>query len=126
MRAYVVQIFKAYGSPIPVDDTMVILGFSDNLANVVFLGLIKFTGKRRIYIIMLFGIFISSFLVSCYGFIYLPNGFTSFGQQNESFHSNSSNLAFVPITGLLVWNFCSFCGFLSMPFMLLSEIFPFK
>lgn len=118
-----VQIFKVYESPLPSEQTMVILGFLDNLASVVFICLVRLMGKRRLYLTAGFGIFISSLVITCYGFIVMPSGIVSFDQANEV---EGTNLAFIPVICLYFWNFFSNCGFMAMPWMLLSEVFPFK
>lgn len=119
IRPYIAQIFKAYESPIAIDSAMMLLGVSDNLGNLVFMCLVRFTGKRKIYLAMLFGTFICSFLISCYGFIYLPKGIVSFGQQNQSFHLENPNLAYFPVILLFIYNFCLFCSLWTMPWMML-------
>lgn len=117
----IAQIFKAYESPIPTK-MMMLLGVSDNLARVIFLCLVRFTGKRYFYLTTLFGIFISSFLISCYGFIYLPKGFVSFDLKNQTFHLENPHLAYIPVVLIFIWNFCSYCGFTTMPWMMLSYV----
>lgn len=89
-------------------------------ANLLLLFLIRF-GKRRVYLITGFGVFLSSLATACYGFIYLPNIFNSSHQQNQN-----PNLAYIPTVGLFLWCFFSKCGFLSMPMLLASEVFSFK
>lgn len=42
MRPYMVQIFKAYGSPIAPDKAAVILSLLDNFANVAFMLMVKY------------------------------------------------------------------------------------
>lgn len=126
MRPYIVQIFQAYGSQIPPDEAAAVMSFADNIANIFFMCLVRFTGKRRIYLVMTFGVFLSSLVISSYGFIYLPNGYVSFNQLHETFDVQNKDLSYIPIVCLFVWSFCSFCGFNGMPWMFLSELFPFK
>lgn len=127
MRPFAMQIFRAYESPISTDDTMIFLGFLDNLSYIVFMCLLRFTGRRRgIYLTMISGVFLSTLVISCYGYIYLPKGITSFGQQNKSFHLENPNLGYVPLICLYVWNFCTLCALSGMPMMLISELFSFK
>lgn len=126
MRPFIVQLFKAYESPIPSDNIVLFLGYSDNIAKLIFMCSIRIVGKRRIFFIMSAGILISSLVISVYGFIYLPSGFHSFDQQNRTFHLTNSSLAYIPTICLYVWIFCTLCGFIQMPWILLSELYPFK
>lgn len=128
MRPFSVQIFKAYDSPIPPDSAATITSVIIILANVIFMCLVRFTGKRRLYLTVGTGISICSLVIACYGFIYLPNGFISFGGfiSNQSVHLANENLAYIPMICLFLWSFFTFCGILSMPWMLISELFPFK
>lgn len=56
MRPFFVQIFKAYDSPIPPDRAVAVVTFNANLAYIAFMCLVRFTGKRRLYLIMAIGI----------------------------------------------------------------------
>lgn len=126
MRPFSMQIFKTYESPIPPDQATTVMSFLIVLANVVFICLVRFTGKRRLYLTFGSGIFVSSFVIACYGFIVLPRGLISFDQRHESFHLDNPNLAYIPMICLFLWSFFSNCGFNEMPWMLTSELFPFK
>lgn len=112
MRPFIVPILKAYSSPIELDNAAALISFSDNLAQILFLCLIRFTGKRRLYLFMTFGIFISTLVISCYGFMVLPSGYSSFNQQSESFHLENTELAWIPLVCLFLWSFFSRCGFI--------------
>lgn len=126
MRPFLVQVLKAYNSPIEPDRAAAIMSLLDNLANVTFMCLVRFTGKRRIYLTMLTGVFSCALIVTIYGFMYLPSGYISFNQSHETFQVENANLTYVPLVSLLLWSFFSFCGFIGMPWMFLSELFPFK
>ena len=126
MSPFMVQIFKSYQSPIPSDKAIALASLLNNLATVVFIILVRFTGKRRWFLIMLSGIFVSTAVLSCYGFFYLPSGFTSFNHKMESLQSDNTNIHYIPLVCLILWSCFTYCGFLGMPWMLLSEIFPFK
>lgn len=120
MTPVIVQIFKAYGSPIEPDRTAAIQSIVNNVANVCFLCLLRFSGKRPLYLTMLSGVFLCSIVVSVYGFCILPNGFNSFEQSD--FTLENKNLAYIPIFAIFLWSFCSYCGVNSMPWQLLSEV----
>lgn len=125
MMPFTAQIFKAYGSPVAPDQAMAILGFVNNLANVVFLCLIRFTGKRKLYFTMLSAVVLCSAIVSCYGFTVLPKGYNSFDKSNI-FQPANTNITYIPFVCIILWSFASYCGVNSIPWQMLSEVFPFK
>ncbi|XP_031631952.1 facilitated trehalose transporter Tret1-2 homolog isoform X2 [Contarinia nasturtii] len=124
MRAFIVQIFKAYKIPIQPDEAATIMGFLDNIGSLTVILIVRLTGKRRIYLTVAFGIVVCSMILSCFGFVYLPSGYNSFDQAHESVHLE--NLAYIPLICLMSWSFLSYCGYYSIPWMLMSEMFPFK
>ncbi|XP_055302406.1 facilitated trehalose transporter Tret1-like [Sitodiplosis mosellana] len=126
MRPFLVQIFKAYENPFPPDRTTAIMSFLEIFATLTFTCLVHLIGKRPFYLVMSFGIFISTAVLSLYGFILLPMGYISFERTHQSFHVENTMLPYIPLVCLFLWSFFSYCGFLAMPWMLLSEIFPFK
>lgn len=126
MRPFMVQIFKAYNSPIEPDRAAAIMSLLDNVANVIFMCLVRFTGKRRVYLTMLSGVFVCALVVAIYGFIFLPSGYISFDRAHDAFQLENDKLSYIPLVSLFLWSFFSFCGFIGMPWMFLSELFPFK
>lgn len=126
MRPFIVQILEAYESPIPLDQTAAILSFIDNLGQLASLCSVRFIGKRRLCLIMGAGIFVSTFVISCYGFIVLPSDFNSFDQQQHPFRVENQNLCYIPLICLFFWDFFSYASFFTIPWMLVSELFTFK
>lgn len=87
MRPYIVQVIKAYGSPISADRATVsiqnvifvfinltksnekfvsfqlILGFVGNVSNVICICFVKLLGKRKLYLIGLAGTFVSAIVL---------------------------------------------------------------
>lgn len=132
MTPYLVQIFKAYQSPMDPDvatgylyyfnDSLFIffelknaffifstavLSFLNIFATITFMSLVRFTGKRRLYLTVLSGVCISSFVIACYGFIVLPKGFHSFTIANETMPEvpslEGSGLVYIPTIFLILW-----------------------
>lgn len=126
MTPYVVNIFKAYGSPLPADVTTALLGLGNIFATITFISLEHFVGKRRIYLTVLSGICITSLVIAVYGFVFLPSGYNSFDLNLPVPDLPHPALVYIPTICLIVWSFCSFCGIYMMPWQLLSEIFAFK
>lgn len=104
MHPFIVQIFKAYDSPIEPDEAAAWLSSITILAHVVFICAIPFTGKRFLYIVTGTGAFLSSLVIACYGFIYLPPGYNSFDQQNH-FTLQNKDVAYIPFIALFLKNF---------------------
>lgn len=126
MTTYIQAIFKAYESPLPADVTAAILGCLNVFATLTFMSFEHHLGKRRIYLMVLTGVCISSLAISVYGFSVLPSGYNSFDKSLPLPELGSPILAYIPTICLIVWSFCSYCGILMMPWQLLSELFPFK
>lgn len=129
MKPFIVQIFKAYESPIAPDRAAAVMTFLDNVANLTYMSLVRFTGKRRLYLTVITGVFLCSLIVSGYGFIYLPSGMVSFDHTNDTqqvSHLENPHLAYIPMICLWLWSFFSYCGFIAMPWVLLAELFSFK
>lgn len=124
MLPFIVQIFKAYDSPMAPDQAAALLSFLNNLANIAFMCLIRFTGKRRLYLTMLSIVFLCSAMVAGYGFAFLPSGFNSFDKTTAP--PLAGQLGYIPFFGILLWSFCTYCGVNSLPWQMLSEVFPFK
>lgn len=126
MRPFIVQIFKAYETPLPPDQSAAMLSLIESLACCVFVGLIRFTGRRRLYLITSFGAFVCSGVISCYGFIYLPSDYVSFDLTHGAYHMENAILRYIPTVFLILFSFFSCCGFITIPWILVSEIFPMK
>lgn len=125
MNPFMVQIFKAYKSPIAPDQAAVIVNIMHNIANVSFVCLIRFTGKRLLFLIMLSLMFACSAIISGYGFAVLPSGYNSF-DHSLTFSIDNEQLAYIPFVLIILWTFCTYCSVHSMAFQFVSEVFPFK
>lgn len=58
--------------------------------------------------------FLSLLAISCFGFIYLPAGYTSFNHKNVTFVLENRNLAYIPFICLFLKQFCVMSGLVSM------------
>lgn len=110
MQPYLMQIFKAYSSPLEPDVATAVLSFLNIFATITFMCLVRFVGKRRIYLTVLTGVCISSFVISAYGWILLPSGYNSFQKSNAVPSLEASSLVYIPTFFLILWSFCSYCG----------------
>lgn len=114
MMPFQVQIFKAYESPMAPDQATALVNVVNNLANLTFLLLIRFTGKRNLYLILLAMVFLCSAVVCGYGFAFLPIGYNSFDEL-QTFSLENKGLSYIPFVCIILWNFCTFCVIHSMP-----------
>ncbi|XP_031639034.1 facilitated trehalose transporter Tret1-2 homolog [Contarinia nasturtii] len=126
MSSYIVQILKAYNVPMEPDQAAAVLSYVNNLGNISFLCLIRFTGKRYLYLTMMTLLLLSAVTLCAYGFLILPNGYTSFPDLTPNFALENKTLGYIPFFCIIVTNFCMYCGINAMPWQMISEVFPYK
>lgn len=124
MRPYLVQIFQAYSVPIDASWATVVIGILGFVANIACTCLIKPLGKRKIALISMSGTCISMAALAIYSHKVLPSGLTSFDKHMTSSHDNA--LGYIPMIFIYTLAFFTSFGLIPVPWMLLSEVFPFK
>lgn len=125
MPTYIVQIFTAYNIPLDSDHAAAILSYSNLLANFSCMILLRFTGKRKLYLIMLSIMFVCAATISVYGFIVLPRGYSSYPHITPNFKLPNKYLGYIPFVCIIVANF-AFIYCIAMPWTVMSELFPYK
>lgn len=125
MQPYLVPIFQAYKIPMAPDHALFIIGIINNLANLTNVCLIRYTGKRPLYLTMLFSLVLCSAIISGYGFVVLPKGYNS-SHESDTFSPENKQLTYIPFVLIMIWSFCSYCGVNSLPWQLLSEVYSIK
>lgn len=125
IKPFILQIFKAYESPIPPDQAAAVLNFMNIIAHVIFLFVTHFIGKRRLYLTMLMAVFLSTAVLCAYGFAVLPIGYNSFSS-SKGLSLENKNLAYIPFVCIIFGSFCTFCGVSAVPSQMMSELFKFK
>lgn len=60
-----------------------------------------------------------------YGFLYLPSGYSSFDHSHPDTNQADPH-GYIPLILITLWTFCFSAGVWTLPWMLLSEVFPFK
>lgn len=124
MRPYLVQIFQAFSVPINPSWATVVIGVLGFAANIACTCLIKPLGKRKIALISMLGTCISMTALAIYAYNVLPPSLTSF---NKQVTPNTNNvLGYIPLTFIYTLAFFTSFGLMPVPWMLLSEVFPFK
>lgn len=124
MRPYLVQVFQTFQVPIDASWATVVIGILGFAANIACTCLIKVLGKRKIALISMTGTCISMIALAIYSYKVLPPGTTSFGK--HEIQPGGSPLGFIPLTFIYTLAFSTSFGLLPVPWMLLSEVFPFK
>lgn len=114
MTPFIVQVFTAYGSPIHPDQASALQNCINALANVIVLFLIRFTGKRKLYLTALAAAFLCTAVISVYGFVVLPNDYNSF-DKSQIIAPENAKWPKIPFICLIIWAFCAGCGVNSMP-----------
>ncbi|XP_055607908.1 facilitated trehalose transporter Tret1-like [Uranotaenia lowii] len=124
MRPYLVQIFQAYEVPLDANWATVSTGLLGLLANIVCMMSIKFVGKRRLAICSLTMTSISCLSLAVYAYNVFPEGRSSNDLHTVTVSSNG--LSYIPMCLFFLLAFASSVGILPVPWILLSEVFPFK
>lgn len=96
-RHVLIQIFKAYDIPIPTDEAMTILSIFEFVGYVTPILLIRFFGKRRLYLTSLSMIVACIAIITWFGFSYLPLGYNSYDRVNGEFHLENKTLGYIPM-----------------------------
>lgn len=126
MRPYLVQIFETFSLPIDSNWGTVMIGLMGLLANIVATFTVKFIGKRRLALFSMAATCLCCLSLSFYAFKVLPAGWSSFDKHTEESLRNVGNLSYLPLTLFGVMAFATSVGIMPVPWMLVSEIFPYK
>lgn len=122
MRPYMVQIFKAFRIPVDPGWATVNMGLIGLIANIVCMIFIRMVGKRRLALFSMVGTLICCMFLGFYAFNNLPHNLTSFNiPKYEYGHVDAT-----PMIIFFLLAFFTSVGVASIPWMLLSEVFPFK
>lgn len=124
MRPYLVQIFQAYGVPLDANWATVSTGLLGLIANIVCMVSIKFVGKRRLALTSMAVTALSCISLAIYAFNTFPPGWTSFDIHSETSHV--TNMGYIPMVLFFMLAFFTSVGVLPVPWILLSEVFPFR
>lgn len=122
MRPYLVQIFQAYGAPVDPSWATVIVGLMKFLANIFCMLVVKFVGKRKISLYSIAGTAMCCLALGVYGSIYLPAGWSSFDKHGTGEAGDGT----FPMIIFFALAFITSAGMIPIPWMLLSEVFPYK
>lgn len=122
MRPYLVQIFQAYGTPVDPSWATVVVGLMKFLANIFCMMIVRFVGKRRLALYSISGTAICCLSLAIYGSKYLPVGWSSFDKHVGDVPGGGT----FPMIIFFALAFITSAGMVPIPWMLLSEVFPYK
>lgn len=126
VSTYIVQIFKAYNVPMNPDKAAVVSNCVKLFANISYMCLIRFVGKRPLYLFLNTILCLSTGIISTYGFIILPSGYSSYPDISPNFALENKNFGYIPFICINLVTFCMFCGLKSVLWQFTSELFPDK
>lgn len=128
MRPYMIQIFQAYQLPIDPKWATVMVGVLGLWANILCMTLISFIGKRRLLLASICVTSASCLALALYAAVYLPAGLTSFSLLTTEVQpiAPETNLNVIPAVLFFILTFATNIGVIPIPWILLSEVFPFK
>lgn len=124
MRPYLVQIFQAYGVPLDANWATVSTALLGLAANIVCMVSIKFVGKRRLALFSFTLTSLSCLSLAVYAFNVFPPGWSSSDAHDSVNTANGLN--YLAMFLFFTLAFATSVGVLPVPWILLSEVFPFK
>lgn len=126
MPQYIVQISTAYNVPLDSDHAAAVLSYANNLADISSMCLIRFTGKRKLYLTMLTILFLCAITMCGYGYAILPSGYSSYPHITPNFPLPNKQFGYIPFICLFIAGYATFCAINAMPWTMMSELFPYK
>lgn len=126
ISTYIIQILKAYDSPIRPDIVATILSYIKLIANIFYFFMIRVVSNRSLYVSMLAVLLTSSIVICGYGYSILPSQYTSFVDDWHMHSLEIKELAYIPLVCMFLAVFASNAGINSMPLQMMLETFPNK
>ncbi|XP_062561783.1 facilitated trehalose transporter Tret1-like [Armigeres subalbatus] len=124
MRPYLVQIFQAYGVPLDANWATVSTALLGLAANIVCMVSIKFVGKRRLALFSFVLTSLSCLSLAVYAYNVFPPGWSSSDAHTSVNTANGLN--YLAMFLFFTLAFATSVGVHPVPWILLSEVFPFK
>lgn len=121
MRPYLVQLFKAYGVNVDAQYGTVIFGLVGLVANILAMIAVKYVGKRNLFLFSIIGTATSTIALGIFAYTNFPYNWSSFDN-----HANIDGQNALPMILFCIISFSASIGLTPVPWMILSEVFPFK
>lgn len=126
MRPYLVQIFETFDLPIDSNWATVVVGSMGLCANIVCTFCVRFVGKRNLSLFSMAGTCLCCLALAFYAYKILPPGWSSFDKHSPETLRDIGDLNYLPMILFFALAFCTSVGIMPVPWMLVSEIFPYK
>ncbi|PSN58216.1 hypothetical protein C0J52_05971 [Blattella germanica] len=119
MRPYMVKVFEEFGLPVDGHWTTVITGVIGIIGNIVCMVGVPWWGKRPISLVSMAASCMSCIILGAYAFVViLPGEVATAGTRDIA--------SWLPMLVFVVLVFVQSVGVLPIPWMILSEVFPFR
>ncbi|CAG9768331.1 unnamed protein product [Ceutorhynchus assimilis] len=120
--AYAVNSFELLHAPINSYHATILLGALQLLGSILLMILVRFLGKRLLLFISQSIIFVGFLFAGIYAYSAGANYFDS--ASNNLNEAIVNKYSWVPLTCIAATNFCSFLMPITLPFMLMGELYP--
>lgn len=111
IRPYMVHLFEQFGVPLDGHWATVLIGLTTIGSNILLLVLVPLCGKRPLALVSMFGAATCGLFLGGYAYL------------TQTYHIH---ISWLPLTLFIGLAFCTNFGILPVPWMLLSEVFPFR
>ncbi|KDR23065.1 Solute carrier family 2, facilitated glucose transporter member 6, partial [Zootermopsis nevadensis] len=119
MRPYLVQVFDEFGLPLDAHWVTVLTGVVGLVGNIVCMVGVSWCGKRPLSLVSMAVASMASLLLGAYAFAVLSPGDVATGGTRHT-------ASWTPLTLFVVYAFMQNTGVQPIPWMILSEVFPFR
>lgn len=132
VRPFLVQVFQTFGVPMDPNWASVVVGVMDILSNVLCIFAVKLVGKRRLFLVSLAVSCVCCLALGVNAYLVIPAGANSFAEHVPTTGVDSVLSATAPAQDnvlamvLFVVLALSFGVSWCCPWMLVSEVFPFR
>lgn len=127
VRPFLVQVFQIFGIPMDPNWASVVIGLVDIISNVLCIFIVKWTGKRRMFLVSLAVSCVCCIALGVNAYFVIPPGTSSFAEHPtttaDAALAASNNVIAIVLFCVLA---LSFGISWSCPWMLVSEVFPFR
>ncbi|XP_077289108.1 facilitated trehalose transporter Tret1-like [Arctopsyche grandis] len=123
IRPNVIKIYSSFGIPIDPYVTADITTGLGLFGAIVFVGVIKFFGRRKLTLFSLLISSICTLLLGIYAYYTLPAGFTSY---TADVGIHTTQYSWLPMIVFFVYSIVPIIGITSVPWSMISEIFPLR
>ncbi|KAB0797814.1 hypothetical protein PPYR_08807 [Photinus pyralis] len=126
LLTYSVNIFKTFEVPIDNYYATLLLGVTQLLGSLCLLSLVRKLGKRVILFFALSTMGLCSLSVACYAYASGIKSIILDDDDSESFFKDQTGYEWIPLAFLVLLCFMFYFGMYIMPWLLISEVFPYE